>query len=63
LGGDVARPSLRQLAQDETGGIVALVHRDLGERFLYAEGASALLFTENETNNQRLFGAPNPSLT
>ena len=58
-GDDLARPSLRQLAQDKTGGIAALSHRDLGERFLYAQGASALLFTENETNAQRLFGAPN----
>ena len=35
-GDDVARPALRQLAQDEAGGIVALSHRDLGERFFYA---------------------------
>ena len=52
-------PSLRQLAQDETGGVVALSHRDLGERYFFAEGASALLFTENETNTERLFGTPN----
>jgi hypothetical protein len=31
----------------------------LGERFLYAEGAEALLFTENETNTARLFQRPN----
>jgi hypothetical protein len=60
-GDDVARPTLRQLAQDETRGIVALSHRDLGERCFYAEGASALLFTENETNAERLVGTPNPS--
>ena len=60
-GSDVARPTLHQVAQDESGGIVALSHRDLGERFWYAEGASALLFTENETNTERLVGAPNPS--
>jgi hypothetical protein len=60
-GDDVTRPSLRQLAQDKTGGIVAILHRDLGERFLYAQGASELLFTENETNTERLFGTPNPS--
>jgi hypothetical protein len=60
-GEEVARPTLRQEAQDETGGIVALSHRELGERFFYAEGAAELLFTENETNAQRLFGATNPS--
>ena len=59
-GEDVARPALRQLAQDDTGGIVVLSHRDLGERFFSAEGASALLFTENETNTERLTGVPNP---
>ena len=60
-GEDVARPSLRQAAQDKTGGIVALAHRDLGERFFYVEGASALLFTENETNMERLAGTANRS--
>ena len=60
-GDDIPRPELHQLAQDETGGIVALSHHGLGERFLYAEGTQALLFTENETNNQRLFGSQNPS--
>jgi hypothetical protein len=60
-GKDIARPTLRQVAQDKTGAIIAASHRDLGERCLYAEGAATLLFTENETNNQRLFGAPNLS--
>ena len=59
----VERPSLRQVAQDQAGGIVALSHRDLGERFCYAAGAAELLFTENETNKQRLWDAPNPSRT
>jgi hypothetical protein len=34
-------------------------HFYYGRRFLYCEGAPALLFTENETNNQRLFGVAN----
>ena len=60
-GDDVARPTLRQQALDTSGGIVAISHRDLGERFFCAEGAPALLFTENESNAERLFGTPNPS--
>ena len=32
---------------------------DLGERFLYCDGQATLLFTENETNAQRLFGGQN----
>ena len=31
----------------------------LGGRWLYAEGADELLFTENETNTERLFHSPN----
>ena len=31
----------------------------LGERYLYCEGDAPLLFTENETNTQRIFGVPN----
>ena len=34
---------------------------DLGDRWLYVEGAPELLFTENESNAQRLWGAPNAS--
>jgi hypothetical protein len=57
-GGKAPRPSLRQL--DRSGhAVVALAHPDLGERFLCADGKTTLLFTENETNAERLFGAPN----
>ena len=34
-------------------------HRDLGERYSDCEGSAGLLFTENETNNERLFGVAN----
>ena len=33
----------------------------LADYFLYCDGDVPLLFTENETNNERLFGAPNAS--
>jgi hypothetical protein len=57
-GGDAPRPALRQAAGD-AGGVIAASHPELGERLFYAEGAAALLFTENETNNERLFRVPN----
>ena len=38
---------------------VAAFHADLGERYLYCEGDVPLLFTENETNNERIFGTAN----
>ncbi|NJN37250.1 MAG: hypothetical protein HC794_09690 [Nitrospiraceae bacterium] len=34
---------------------------ELGERYLYCDGPASLVFTENETNTQRLWGAPNAS--
>jgi len=54
-GRDTLRPVLRQAAC----GAIAASHAELGDRFLSCEGASELLFTENETNTERLFGAPN----
>ena len=36
-------------------------HWDLGEYALYCSGADELLFTENETNTERLYGVPSPT--
>jgi mannosylglycerate hydrolase MGH1-like protein len=58
-GGGGPRPVLRQLAAGDAGSVVCVSHPELGDRFLYAEGKAALLFTENETNTQRLGGVPN----
>jgi len=38
---------------------VAVSHRAYGERWLLLEGRPELLFTENETNFERVFGVPN----
>jgi hypothetical protein len=54
-----ARPSLRQVARDAKGSVIGLSGEELGTRFLCAEGQAGLLFTENETNSERLFGTPN----
>jgi len=40
---------------------VKAFHPKMGERYLYSDGSAALLFTENETNMQRIFGVPNRS--
>jgi hypothetical protein len=58
-GGTVPRPLLRQAIASDGGGAIAASHSELGERFLYCEGEPSLLFTKNETNTQRLVGAPN----
>ncbi len=39
--------------------VAELSHPALGHRFLYAEGEPQLLFTENETNQEAVWGTPN----
>ncbi len=58
-GGDVTRPNLEESGSD--GGIRLAVasHPDLGVRYFYADNPADLLFTENETNTERLFGTVN----
>ena len=51
-----SKPSLSKTA----GGIHAS-HPEVGEYILSCEGAPELLFTENESNAQRLWGQPNAS--
>jgi len=58
---DTPRPSLKQLAGRNDYSVVSASHSTLGDRFFYCEGAPPLLFTENETNNERIFGTPNVS--
>src|SRR5262249_49838462 len=53
------KPALEEIAGADGIRIVAASHTTLGNLFLYCEGDAALLFTENETNNQRIFGTPN----
>ena len=42
--------------------VIEINHRTYGKRWLLSEGEPELLFTENDTNAQRLFGSPNSSL-
>jgi hypothetical protein len=55
------KPSLKQVAGKSGFAVVAGAHDEVGELYLYCEGDVPLLFTENETNNERLFGTPNGS--
>jgi len=56
---DARRPRARRADGPMGTAAVAIVHPAYGERTLHVEGAPELLFTENETNNRRLFGAEN----
>ena len=60
-GGDVPRPAIE--AVDAEPGLTAAhaTHRELGDWLLYVEADTRLLFCDNETNNERLFGTPNPT--
>jgi Mannosylglycerate hydrolase MGH1-like glycoside hydrolase domain len=57
---DERKPKLRRDASAEVAAI-KLDHYYYGSRWLYCEGSPALVFTENDTNNQRIFNYENPS--
>lgn len=56
---DVTKPQLKETKMQSNVSIVEAEDPMLGKYFLYCEGEAPLLFTENETNNQRLFGGQN----
>ncbi|MGA8050137.1 MAG: glucosidase, partial [Burkholderiales bacterium] len=56
-GEDDRRPALREAGL----GVIQATHHELGEYRLHCDGAPELLFTENESNTQRLWGQPNAS--
>jgi len=49
------KPSLKQVEEPAGTSAIAATHPVLGTYHLYAEGKVPVLFTENETNNERLF--------
>ncbi|MGZ3488045.1 MAG: MGH1-like glycoside hydrolase domain-containing protein [Isosphaeraceae bacterium] len=53
------RPVLRQAGGTKSYEVIAAEDPALGEFYLYCDGNVPLLFTENETNTQRIFGVPN----
>jgi hypothetical protein len=54
-----AKPSLFQSDRASGQCMVKAVDANLGQRYLYCESNVPLLFTENETNTQRIYGVPN----
>jgi len=55
------KPSLREVTGKDGIATIAASHVDLDGYFLQCDGNPQLLFTENETNNERVFGTPNTS--
>jgi hypothetical protein len=58
---DPQRPELRAVDGKKQMAAVTASHPTLGDYTLYVEGDVPLLFTENETNQERVFGLPNPT--
>jgi hypothetical protein len=52
---------MRQVSSNSSGSVVGTRHQELGAPSLYCDGPAELLFTENETNSQRLVQVPNTS--
>ncbi len=57
----VQRPELKLEEHRAWGSVTSVTHPKLNPYHFYTEGQDELLFTENETNNERLFGTPNPT--
>jgi len=57
--GNAQRPLLRARDGDGAQRAVSCSHPELGEYVMLCDGDCRLLFTENETNTQRLLGTPN----
>src|SRR5215470_1261198 len=55
------RPRLRVAASRAGWHVIEAEHVTLGRRWLSVEGAAELLFTENDSNKQRLWGVPSAS--
>jgi hypothetical protein len=55
---DQPKPSLRQMPGTNTV-TIETSHAELGGFLAYCDGSPSLLFTENDTNNERLFSTPN----
>ena len=60
-GRDEPKPSLKDASGKNGAGTIAAADAQLGDYFLHCEGHARLLFTENDTNNKRHFGTPNPT--
>jgi hypothetical protein len=58
-GRDNPRPVLKDVSGSPAGTVVHAADPDLGDRYLYCDRPDSLLFTENESNTQRLDGVRN----
>jgi hypothetical protein len=57
---DAIKPRLYKGPNGRPDTVIHLEHPVYGNRYLYLENKPSVLFTENETNNLRLYDAPGP---
>ena len=58
-GANADRPALARVEGVAGHNVVSAADAQLGQRYLYCGSEATLLFTENETNTQRIFGVAN----
>lgn len=60
-GRERVKPSLYAIVPEASAAVIEASHAELGTRRLYCDAPEELLFTENDSNLEHLFGAPNAS--
>ncbi len=55
------KPTMKEIGSPPGISVIKADHASAGTYYLYADQAPKLLFTENETNFQKLYGTPNPA--
>ena len=55
----IPKPDLQQVEGTESYIVLKVDHSELSDYNLFCEGKPVLLFTDNETNTERIFGTPN----
>ncbi|GAA6618956.1 MGH1-like glycoside hydrolase domain-containing protein [Scytonema sp. NUACC26] len=58
---NLEQPFIKVVQSDPNFSLIEAEHSTLGTRWLYCEAGAELLFTDNETNYERLFGVSNSS--
>ncbi len=56
---DETLPRIQQVSIDENSGTIMASQKEMGEFLFSAEGVNEFLFTNNESNTERLIGVPN----
>ncbi|MEJ1930886.1 glucosidase [Nostoc sp. NIES-2111] len=59
--GEIDEPFIKVVSSDANFSLIEAVHPTLETRWLYCQNGAELLFTNNETNYERLFGFSNES--